>query len=118
MNGSHVLTESWACDGTFLYQITGGSSSDPAASSETVDVVIGGVEPVAGATARTPDVQVRLKFKTIDDGVYPAAGQGSCSMTGEGGAWGVAALFRFACDGLVGVGSGASFSIKGRAACL
>ncbi|MCL2450891.1 MAG: hypothetical protein FWD17_18260 [Polyangiaceae bacterium] len=53
----------------------------------------------------------------MDDGSYPADSHGTCAVVDESGQWPVSVNIQFACSGLVGIGSGASFGASGYINC-
>ncbi len=102
------------------YEIVGNLSAgegfvwswETSSSEGRVEVDVVGTEPAPGVTVQSPNVRVTLYFATADDGIYPANGHGHCSFTGVSGE-SEEAHGRFACEDLVGIGSGQPFSLSG-----
>ena len=75
-----------------------------------IDIDVIGPEPAKGV--ESPVVNILLNFATADDGLYPGDMPGHCSFAGLSGA-GLETSGLFACEDLVGIGSGQPFSLSG-----
>jgi len=99
------------CGGTGVVEFTA------AAMTGEITVQVIGVALAAGQTATTPKAKIVLQLGTLDDGTYPTAGQGTCSVTDQSGNWPTQVDSIFECTSLIGVGSGQRFNVSGYLNC-
>jgi hypothetical protein len=119
ITGSAPLSGAYALNsfGSFCAASGGSHEFGAVGSTGTIDVnYVGGVLD-AGQTATSPSVTLKLTFGSVDDGTYPAPGRGTCSIFDESGQWPLGVNIQFACNGLIGIGSGDSFGASGYINC-